>query len=360
MACCPAMARTYDLIKDLPLRIERYELEPRSRPVLEVFTRHTTIYHVHGAGEEGVGEDVTYDPEDQQRQQAAGPVLELAGDWTIETFSAHLESLNLFPARPPSMPAYTDYRRWGLESAALDLALRQAGQPLHAVLGREPRPLRFGVSLRLGAPPSVAAVADRLSTYGGVRFKLDADPEWDEALIAALADTGAVDVIDFKGAYKGTPVDVDTDPVLYRRCAEAFPEAWLEDPDLTPPDADAALEPHRDRITWDAPIHSVADVQGLPFAPKGLNCKPSRFGTLARLFDFYDYAASEGIALYGGGQSELGPGRGQIQLLAALFHPDGPNDVAPSGWDHDDFPRQGLPVSPLDPAPAPTGFQRAD
>ena len=124
------------------------------------------------------------------------------------------------------------------------------------------------------------------------------------------------------------------------------------------PEADAALEPHRDRVTWDAPIHSVADVEGLPFPIKGCNSKPSRFGTLARLFDFYDFCAAEGIALYGGGQSELGPGRGQIQLLAALFHPDGPNDVAPAGWDQPEFPRTGLPTSPLDPAPAATGFGR--
>ena len=36
--------------------------------------------------------------------------------------------------------------------------------------------------------------------------------------------------------------------------------------------------------------------------------------------------------MYGGGQFELGPGRGQIQYLASVFHPDGPNDVAPTGF----------------------------
>ena len=43
--------------------------------------------------------------------------------------------------------------------------------------------------------------------------------------------------------------------------------------------------------------------------------------------------------------------------LAALFHPDGPNDVAPSGWDWDEFP-EGLAPSPLDPDPEPIGFRR--
>ena len=92
------------------------------------------------------------------------------------------------------------------------------------------------------------------------------------------------------------------------------------------------LEPHRDRITWDAPIHSWADVEALPFAPQCLNVKPSRFGTLERLLEFYERCEEQGIALYGGGQFELGVGRGQIQILASLFSADGPNDVAPGGY----------------------------
>ena len=81
--------------------------------------------------------------------------------------------------------------------------------------------------------------------------------------------------------------------------------------------------------------------------------------SLERLFDFYDFAEREGIVLYGGGQSELGPGRGQIQLLAAIFHPDGSNDVAPVGWDQPAFPRTGLPVSPMVPATQATSTTRA-
>jgi L-alanine-DL-glutamate epimerase-like enolase superfamily enzyme len=351
-------ARLYDLIKDLPLRIGGYEIEPRSHAFGPQFTRYTTIFRLQGGGETGLGEDVVYGPEDQVRQHEAGPVLPLAGDWTIDTFSAHLTTLDLFQGVEPAFDASRLYRIWAIESAALDLALRQAGEPLHAVLGREPRPLTFGVSLRLGDPPSAAGVLDRIEAYGNIRYKLDAEPGWNEELIATLRETGAVDVIDFKGAYKGTPVDVDTDPELYRRCAEAFPDAWLEDPDLTDADAGAVLEPHRDRITWDAPIHSVAEVEALAFRPRTLNCKPSRFGPLSAVLDFYDFCEREGIGLYGGGQSELGPGRGQVQLLASMFHPDGPNDVAPTGWDRAEFARTGLPTSPLDPAPEPTGFRR--
>ena len=55
---------------------------------------------------------------------------------------------------------------------------------------------------------------------------------------------------------------------------------------------------------------------------------------------------------------ELDAGRGQIQLLASLFHPEGPNDVAPSGY-NTDAPAGDLPPSPLAANPVPTGFRRA-
>ena len=107
-----------------------------------------------------------------------------------------------------------------------------------------------------------------LELYPGTRFKLDPTNTWTPELIAELVETGAVDSLDLKGKYKGTPVDVDTDPELYRLVAESFPDAWLEDPDLDDADADKVLEPHRDRITWDAPIHSIADIEALPFPPE--------------------------------------------------------------------------------------------
>ena len=55
-------------------------------------------------------------------------------------------------------------------------------------------------------------------------------------------------------------------------------------------------------------------------------------GPSSALFAAYDHCAEQGIGAYGGGQFELGAGRGHIQLLAALFHPGTPNDVAPGGF----------------------------
>ena len=348
----------YDALAELPLRIDSYTLEGRSRRISPEFERLTTIVHLHGAGEEGLGEDVTYGEREQRAQQEAGPILPLAGSWTLDSLSSHLDGLDLFGGAEPQMPAFRDYRRWAFESAAADLALRQAGRSLADVLGREPAPINFVVSLRLGDPPSAEPVTRRLAAYPGLQFKLDYSPDWDDELLAELAATGAVESIDFKGAYKGTVVDVETVPEVYRRCAETFPDAWLEDPDLSDPEADAVLRPHRDRITWDAPIHGVEDIEGLPFQPRTINIKPSRIGTWKKLLRAYEWCAERGITNYGGGQSELGVGRGQIQYLASIFHAAEANDIAPPGYDWNDFPVTGLPANPLAPDIEPTGFRR--
>jgi hypothetical protein len=114
---------TYGRLAELPLRIDGYELTGLELAVSEQFTRLTTVVRLHGGGDEGLGEDTTYAPPDQLAFRAAGPGLPVGGDWTIE-------------------------------SAALDLALRQAGLPLAAVLGRVPLPVSFVVS------PGPASSAD--------------------------------------------------------------------------------------------------------------------------------------------------------------------------------------------------------
>jgi L-alanine-DL-glutamate epimerase-like enolase superfamily enzyme len=346
---------TYELLSNLSLRVDGYRLEGLKAQVSSGFERLTTIVHLSGAGQEGVGEDVVYDAVDHTVLQDAGAAHDLAGTYALSEFCELIDRLDLFP-EPPQREVSRLYRRWTFHSAGLDLALRQAGRPLHEVLGRDAAPLTFVVSLRLGEPPSLDPITRRLARYPGLRFKLDPTSSWTPELIAELVGTGAVDSVDFKSFYRGTPVDQSPDPVLYRRVAEAFPEAWLEDPDLVTPETAAALVDAHDRITWDAPIHGIADIEALPFAPRMVNIKPSRVGGLKALCDTYDYCAERGIGAYGGGQFELGPGRGQAQYLASLFHPDTPNDLAPSGYNVDD-PPPGLPVSPLPAAPDAVGFR---
>ena len=241
---------SYDAVKDLPLEIEGYDLEPLKREVARGFTLRRTVVVLRGGGEEGRGEEVDYDPVSQQQFQARRNELPVVGSHTVDSFS-------LLQA------GQTDYRRWAIESAALDLALRQAGMSLGEALGREAQPVRFVVSTR------IASVAGWRALYDGIRFKLDPDRDWTDETVGELSGAGVVDTVDFKGIYRGD-FGSPPDPDLYARISAAFPEAWIEDPALTPATM-RALDPHRDRITWDAAIHEWSDVEALPFRPRCLN-----------------------------------------------------------------------------------------
>lgn len=333
----------YDAVRDLPVDIEHVELERRELDVSSGFTRVTTTVVLKGAAAEGRGEDATY--EELDHDDVAIP--ELAGSFAFGELSTRLGSFDLFARNPPEREVSREYRRWAFESAALDLALRQRGLSLGEALGRAYRPVRFVVSTRLDILPWLAL-------YPELEFKLDPTTEWDSATMSEIAATGRVRVLDFKSYYTGTPVDQTPDAELYRAVAELFPNAVLEDAALTD-ETRVALGGALDRLSWDAPIHSLADVDALPISPRFLNIKPSRFGSVERLFECVETCLERGMTLYGGGQFELGVGRGQIQTLASLFYPDSANDVAPGGYNAPE-PAPGLPPSPLEPPSHPAGF----
>ena len=97
----------------------------------------------------------------------------------------------------------------------------------------------------------------------------------------------------------------------------------------------------------------------MPYVPAASTpgeVRSARIGGLRKLCDTYDYCAAHDIGAYGGGQFELGPGRGQAQYLASLFHADTPNDLAPVGFNQNE-PPPGLPSSPLPVAADAVGFR---
>lgn len=343
-------------LAELPLVIEACEYDRLHAVLTDDFDRITTHVRLIGAGADGLGEDVSIFREDGTSLHETRPALGLEGEWTLAGFCDHLATLELWPA-PPEWEMAGHLRAWTFESAALDLALRQAGRPLHDVLGLEPQPVRFVNSLGLGEEPSIEPLRQRLARAPGVRFKLDAQAAWSPALVDEVAATGAVDTIDFKGQYGMEVEDPQALGALYDRVLAAFPDAYLEDPHDLPGIA-PRFRDHLERVSYDAPIGSAADIGATPLAGRVVNVKPSRIGSLRALFEVYARCAREGRPMYGGGMGELGVGRGQIELLAALFHADAPNDVAPSAYNEDD-PAGDLPASPLAPRPEAIGFRWA-
>ena len=199
----------YDSVRTLPLVVEGYALEGLEQQVSSGFLRKSTVIRLAGAGEEGLGEDVTYEAtraRSRRRRRARCTRSPASGRSTRSR--DHLATLPLFD-HEPEQHAYLDYRRWAYESAALDLALRQAGLSLGDAVGRRAEPLTFVVSMRLGEPATTDRLRAWLELYPTLRFKLDATPDWSSELIAELESTGAVDSVDFKGQYHGTSVDAD-------------------------------------------------------------------------------------------------------------------------------------------------------
>jgi hypothetical protein len=317
----------YEKLAGLEVRIDGLELERREL-ALGSFTRVTTTIRLLGGGEAGEGEDVTYQAESHDGY--ARP--DLAGSWTFGELSERFAELD-----PPG------YGRWALESAALDLALRQAGLTLADAVGRPYRPVRFVVSTR-------EDIQRYLAVQPTLEFKVDPTTEWSRELIDELAATGRIRCADLKGYYRDTPVDQSADPRLYRDVVEGFTDAVIEDAAFTD-ETRPILRAAADRLSFDAPIHSVEDVQALELEPRWLNIKPSRFGALRTLLETIAYAQERGMRLYGGGQFELGPGRSHIQAFASVYYADTANDVAPSVYNEPQLSADP-PASPL---PVPDG-----
>jgi hypothetical protein len=344
----PWGADAWERLAELPLTIESVELNFPRLP-LPNFDRVVTVIALKGLGETGLGEDVVYEADEHDRVRSRPPVVEAVGTWTLGSFCERVAATDLFPVEAPAHEVSRRYRRWAWESAALDLALRQADTDIATALDRTPKPVTFVSSARVGSPPSLAALQPYLDAVPDLRFKLDAGADWDDAFLAELAAFGRADCVDFKAFYTGTVVDVHISPEHTLRIAKAVPEATLED--VAPGKATDLVAKHdAARLSWDAPIEDVADIAALPITPQRMNVKPSRIGSIQGLLAAYDLLHELGAELYGGGQFELSVGRGQIILLASLMHPHGANDTAPVAF-HGFKPGGELPSSPL---PAPT------
>src|ERR671915_2009134 len=279
------MESLWPRLAGLPLVVEACEYERLHAVLAHEFERFTTHVRLVGAGADGLGEDVSVFREDGAALHETRPSLPLEGEWTLAGFCDHLATLELWP-EPPEWDVALGFRNWAFESAALALALRQAGRSLHDVLGLEPQPVRFVNSLGLGKEPSVEPVRRRLARSPSVRFKLDAEATWPPALVDEVAATGAVDTIDFKGQYGFEVKDPEALAALYDHVLTAFPDAYLEDPhDL--PEIAQRLGDHLERVSYDSPIRSAEDIGATPLAARIVNVKPSRIGSLRQLFEVY-------------------------------------------------------------------------
>jgi hypothetical protein len=229
------------------------------------------------------------------------------------------------------------YGRAALEAAAIDLALRQQATNLFRLAEVAAAPVRYVVSFQSDDPVAEAR------RHPGAELKIDADPAWDESTYARLAALGRVAVVDFKGG--GDAAD-------HLRAHRALPSALIEDPR---PDAGPWPAALTARLSVDGPIVSAAALEALPARPAAVNVKPARMGGVLEALRCIASCNGAGVAVYLGGMFETGVGRDHLRVLASLFCPEGPNDIAPLRGDGGAPPRPSrLPVES-----AHTGFASA-
>lgn len=359
-------ARLLEAVLPLPVRIERVASSQLELGGATSFTRVTTIVELHGDGRVGRGEDISYSSDTQAEVPAALASREdLVGEWTIASLAEHLDAHPLRTAGGMRMDDKPGYHRWAVESAALDLALRQRGTDLATLVGAEWQPLRVSLSMGLGTPPSDEAVRAWLARDPSISFKLDASTAWDHPLVAKLAAAGdAIATVDMKALYTGDWADNDYPPSLYVAIGHGLPHALIEDARLDADSLDALDEDALGRLAWDYPITKPQDVPGLAestatfsdLRPAAINIKPSRFGTLERMLETIALCDREGIPCYAGGQFELGVGRTQVQAIASLCFPDGPNDCAPVMFHAATPQSDDVPLGPVAPPAGHVGF----
>ena len=350
---------TWERLADLPLVVDGYTLSEQARRISPEFERVTHTIALRGDGEAGLGEDVTYDADEQRAHAADGPVL-AARPARSRSTSFSRAARRVRPLRRPRALARRLPRLPPLGVRVGGARPRAApGRPLARRRARAraaPRPLRRLAAARHPArrrrdrPPPRALPRPRVQARR--RPELGRRPaRHARGHRRRRGDRPQGRLPRHPGRRRHRP-----GALRARRRGAAGRVARGPRPHGPRGRRGAAPVPRPDHLGRADPLGRRTS-STLPFAPRTLNVKPSRFGSLERLFDFYDHCEANGIGLYGGGQSELGVGRGQIQVLAALLHPDGSNDIAPAGYDWLEFP-PGLDPSPLDPALEPTGFRR--
>ena len=283
----------------------------------------------------------------------AGPTLPVAGSWTIGSLSDHLAELDLFPAgararalaRVPALGLRVRGARPGTAPGRPRAAGAARARAPAAQLRRVDAPGTASDGEGEPCPRPPSSMMDVLERYPGTRFKLDPTNTWSDELIAELAATGAVDSLDLKGQYKGTPGGRGHRPRALRQAHRGLPGRLARGPRHNRRDAPAAraatatASPGTRRST-----RSTTSSRSNGSRARSTSSRRGS-GSLVELCRAYDFCAERGIGAYGGGQTELGVGRDHIQYLAALFHPDTPNDVAPGGFNQPKLP-EGLPAEP--------------
>jgi O-succinylbenzoate synthase len=345
------------------VRIDRLELRVLRLPLVRffetsfgrVYDRTFLLVRVDGEGVSAWGECVADD-----NPYYSSETVETA--WHVITeFLAPLVLGVEFTHPRELFPAMRRVRghqmaKAALEMAGWDLAARQAGRPLSALLGGTRTEIAAGVSI--GIQDSLDQLVERVGAEladGYRRIKIKVKPGWDlEAAAAIRKQFGAIPLmVDANAAY-------GLSDARHLADFDAFDLMMIEQPldydDLV--DHAVLQRELRTPICLDESIHSVR--LGRDAIDAGacriINIKPGRVGGHAESVRLHDLCAGRQVPVWHGGMLETGIGRAHNLHLSTLPNFSLPGDVAASRrYYQPDLIEPGIEVGTDGMIPVPTG-----
>lgn len=296
--------------------------------------RETVLARVVSNGIEGWGEFSGDGPGfSYETAQTAWHILK---DYLIPLLcSTQLETPSMCPALFAGVRGHP-FAKATLEAAVWDVAGKQTGTSLHALLQRlypdQTLRTKAPVGVSIGLQPSIFALEARLQqlrSFHLPRIKLKVRPGWDDAAIKAT-----------RLAYPDTPLSVDGNSAYARGDIDRL--VALDDLDLTmieQPFGPDDLYSHRDLqarlqhtpVCLDESIHSVRTAESALrwHACRVINIKQGRVGGLTQAIELHNLCVEHHIPVYAGGMFETGIGKSLNAALACLPNFNFPGDAVP-------------------------------
>ena len=250
--------------------------------------------------------------------------------------AAQIESPSMCPALFAGVRGHP-FAKAMIEAALWDIAGKQTGQSLHALLQRlmPEQTLRdcTQVGVSVGLQTSVAVLQERLEGLQQLhlsRIKLKVRPGWDAAAIQTT-----------RNMFPGVPVMLDGNAAYARSEADRLARfdslglQMIEQP-FAPDDllAHRALQGNmlKTPICLDESIHSVRVAESAIrwSACRAINIKPGRVGGLTQAIELHNLCADRKVPVYCGGMFETGIGKSLNAALACLPNFLFPSDSVPA------------------------------
>ena len=293
---------------DLPLELNAatVHLDAVPLPSYPGEPRPSSTVQLAGGGEAGRGENVAWTREEHEH---FAQWVENR-DWTATcSLGIFCEQLATTLSQP--------YRRAAIESAAIDLALRQGNTNLGELCGTDFGDIRYVRSFASSIDP-LPELRDHLEQAPEIGLKLDVHPAWAPETLTELARLEKIEVLDFK--HRGSKLQ-------QIRTAEVLQHPWLEDPGARGQSVSRTLA---DRFSLDAALtHEDPATILANLNPAAANLKVPRMGGVLNLLSAAAFCETRKKPFYMGGMFEVSGGRAQARELASLLAPQGPNDLAP-------------------------------